>query len=110
MARRLHLTLKCCAVNSRRLGYVRISVSVPADFSFLPRLFCSRSTSDWLAMRFTQLLFWRAKDVIKPNIVDVTKEVGELTKKYSNLPESYIKRAMRQVKLALPAYPRASLT
>lgn len=48
-------------------------------------------------MRFTRVLFWKAKDVVKEAIPDVTKDVGELTKRYSNLPESYIKRSMRQV-------------
>lgn len=41
-------------------------------------------------MRFTQILFARIKR-------DVFEDVGELTKKYSNLPESYIRRSMRQV-------------
>lgn len=49
-------------------------------------------------MRLTRALFWRAKDVVKDPIPDVTKDVGEMTKRFSNLPESYIKRSMRQVR------------
>lgn len=49
-------------------------------------------------MRFTRVLFWKAKDVVKEAIPDVTKDVAEMTKRYSNLPESYIKRSMRQVR------------
>lgn len=48
-------------------------------------------------MRFTRILFWKAKDIVKESIPDVTKGVSEMTKRFSNLPESYIKRSMRQV-------------
>lgn len=48
-------------------------------------------------MRFTRVLFWIKKDIVPDPIKDVTKVVGEMTKRYSNLPETYIKRSMRQV-------------
>lgn len=48
-------------------------------------------------MRWTRTLFWKWTDIVKDPIVDVTKGVAPSTKKYANLPESYIKRAMRQV-------------
>lgn len=49
-------------------------------------------------MRFTRVLFWIKKDIVPEKIKDVTKDVAEMTKRYSNLPETYIKRSMRQVR------------
>lgn len=73
-------------------------------YSFFHRqtfAYCFRQIN-WLVrelkMRFTRALFWRAKDLVKDPIPDVTKDVGEMTKKFSNLPETYIKRSMRQVR------------